>query len=262
VLFRTVYGAELEAIFKYIQFKQTTTLQEIADLFIVASAENATVSNSSIDDALSFLLAADILRRQHEHYSLSSDFGQQPFALIVLKQLARIAHSLQPSDHQLNPYFWLLLQDLFIQPNRLYVADVHAEANRLPAIAALGGISREKINAWKRVMEYLGLGYRAFGGFVLLYTPQLLYQIACLHVERSQSLQKFLEERVVQYLPCTDATGNLAEAVALPLLYLHEQGLIELHAIPDAPSRDYFGAKRYKGLLLKAEINNDSLHRH
>jgi hypothetical protein len=251
VLFRTIYGPELEAIMEYIAHQDFVAITDIYQLFLVPSAETMPISQSSIDDALGFLIGVGLVERRQDRLFSNTMLLSRPFALNILERLAQIGSGKRTSKSPLDSFYWLLLHELFIKPRQLYLADVHKEANRLPDIIKLGGISREKINAWKRFMEYLGLGYRAFSGFVLLYSPKLLQQIIHIHIEKSQSLQDFFEGTLAQYLPFADESGKLADSIALPLLYLHEQGIIELHTIPDSPKRDYFGQSRYKGLTLK-----------
>jgi hypothetical protein len=251
VLFRTVYGPELEAIMEYIAHYDFVAIKDIYRLFLVPAAEAMPISQGSIDDALGFLNAAGFIEHRHGQVHANQALKNKPFALNLLKRLAEIADGKVTNNHHLDPFYWLLLHELFIKRRQLYLADVHKEANHLPEIIKLGGISREKINAWKRVMEFLGLGYRAFSGFMLVYSPKLLQQIIQIHIEESQSLQDFFEGSLAQYLPFADESGKLADSIALPLLHLHEQGIIKLHTIADSPKRDYFGQKRYKGLLIK-----------
>jgi hypothetical protein len=72
-----------------------------------------------------------------------------------------------------DPIYTLLLDELFVKPDCLFVADVHTRANELRQVKEVGGLSREKTQAWQRVMGFLGVGRRVAGGFQCAYTKPI-----------------------------------------------------------------------------------------
>ena len=85
------------------------------------------------------------------------------FRLQTLHNLRQLEHGQMEATHAPDPYYTYLLNELFIKTGRQYIRDLHTEANQLESIRTAGGVSREKIQAWKRVMTYLGVGYRYKG---------------------------------------------------------------------------------------------------
>lgn len=251
MLFRTVYGPELEAIYNYIVKCNIQNVNpsktEICTMLMLPQTEGKSVSEQSVEDALAFLKSAHLITEEMGYVAYDHT-PSVPFAIRVLPWLRRLEQGAVPTDHPLDPLYTCLLTELFIKPDQLFVADVHTSANRLPAVQSVGGLSQEKIRAWERVMTFLGIGQRIADGFQCVYAPTLMSMILEQWKERRGTLQSFLEDCLAWMLPYANTNGDLAQAALIPLSYLHTRGQIELFPLQDSPTRAYFGQKRYKGI--------------
>lgn len=246
MLFRTVYGPELEAIYHFVA---TATMppsrQLIQAAFLPQCFDDQRLSTQSVDDALSFLVSARLIEEKNSLY-ISSSIVEAPFRVKTLHHLRALELGLREAGHPIDPLYTLLLTELFIGPNQLFIADVHKEANKLRQVTEAGGLSQEKIQAWKRVMEFLGIGRRMFGGFQCAFGPDLLLEILNQHGGQVEVLQTFLEAHLGRLLPYQTERGDLALAVQKPLHYLEQTGQIILSALQDSPRKPYFGDRKIK----------------
>jgi len=240
MLFRTVYGPELAALYEFVS-QGPATRETIYAMFVPDGG-----STQNVDDALTFLLSAWLIEGE-KVYQANSDDGM-PFRLQALRALRRLELGDETPLHAVDPLYTLLLTELFIQPDRLFVQDVHQAANGLRAVKEVGGLSLEKTQAWKRVMEFLRVGRRIAGGFQCAYDPSLLSDTLAAWSEERSTLQAFFEEHLAQFLPHQTVDGGLARAVATPLEYLWQQERVELLALQDSPSKPYFGDRRWRGI--------------
>jgi hypothetical protein len=251
VLFRTVFGPELASIFHYIQMASqrgsASTRSDIQRLFLPQDSSAVPIYNQNVDDALSFLESAGLIIQERDSFH-SQVVEDQPFPLLVLNALRTLENGGLVPHHPLDPLYTLIITEVFVKPDNLFVADLHTFANSLPKVKENGGLSREKIQAWKRVMEFLGVGYRAFGGFMCVYSPQLLTHVIDAWSQPEAALQTFFEAHLVNYLPFGRADDELAQAVRLPLSQLAEEKVIQLYAMQDSPSRTYMGTQRVRGI--------------
>ena len=130
------------------------------------------------------------------------------------------ARSLQLGDiepkHVTDPLYMLILEELFVRPNRVSVADLHTEANKLRQVQEVGGLSKEKLQAWKRVMAYLGMGWRVGDGFVCACVPSLLMEILDTWEYDEGPLQVFLEAYLGKFLPFQTVGGDLEIRLGSP----------------------------------------------
>jgi hypothetical protein len=246
MLFRTVYGPELEAIYTYLaEANGSLSRQAIHQAFMPTYQGERLASTQNIDDALSFLVAANLVE-ENGKFHITVDCSDLPFRLLALRQLQRLTKGEIQAKHKVDPLYMLILDELFIKPDRLFVTDVHAEANQVREVKEVGGLSREKLQAWKRVMTFLGVGQRIGNGFQCAYVPDLLLSILDCWSEGNGLLQSFFETRLVNFLPFETLTGDLAQAVSQPLLYLAAQRKITLAPRQDSPSKSYFGEQRFR----------------
>ncbi len=258
MLFRTVYGPELEAVYRYVVECNAEGVhpkrEDVHTAFIACQADGDLPSTQSVDDALAFLESGRMLEEVNG-YRASEPVAEAPFVVQLLRGIRCIEGGEISPEHPLDPLYTLLLTELFIRPDRLFVAGLHAAANQLPDVEKAGGLSKEKIRAWKRVMTFLGIGRRLPGGFQCLYSPSLVKAILAQWEKREDTLQSFLEDCFGHILPYARADGGLAQAVKAPLLHLVEQEEIALFPLQDSPTRSYFGRHRYKGIAWKGDIN-------
>ena len=252
MLFRTVYGPELEAIYSGIKCSATPlSKHEIHKLFLPSYRDRRKVSTQNIDDALSYLASAKLLNEtDHGYFVAESDL---PFKLHLLRNLRKMENKELQPNHEIDPMYILILDRLFIKPNQVFIDNLHSEVNQLREIRNLGGISKEKIQAWKRVMSYLGVGYRIGNGFQCSYNPNEMMTILTSWDERSGPLQTLFEDCLSVYLPYATDEGELSDPVANSLLYLEAAGKVKLSIRHDSPARPYFGEKRLRYIQITGD---------
>jgi hypothetical protein len=254
MLFRTIYGPELEAI--YLAIHQQNKLgvspnrETIYSQFLPMSNSSISIPTQNLDDALTFLRSSGLIEWQ-DGYRISLQESKNGFHLHLLRCLTILAENVEEPSHPLDPLFLKLLDELFILPNRLFIDDIHQEANRLKSVQALGGISREKIQAWKRVMEYLGIGFRAHNGFLCTYDPELILSIVRAWSFTQGTLQSFLEEHFSLFLPFRSRSGEIAQAAALSLIILKSSAKLDLYPLQDSPTRFYFEGQKLRGISIR-----------
>ena len=216
MLFVTVYGPELESLFQYIcvysEKQGTVHKQQIYDAYCPHASAPSKGQTKNIDDGLRFLLAARLIEGEHLYTpTIPLPVDPLPFAALVFRQLYQLdQYEIAPLDH----LYISLLEQLFILPNRMWVENVHQAVNQLPLAQQLGGISQEKTGAWRRVMEFLGVGYRKSEGFYCLYSPDLILSLLQHWGHVEGTLQPCCEEYLQQWLPCLTAQRDIARSVA------------------------------------------------
>ena len=254
MLFVTVYGPELESLFYYVyrytQQEGSINREHLYSAYIPQTSSPHKGQTKNIEDAIGYLKAARLIEGDKD--SLTTQPGVNvslPFAALLLRQFRQLEHI--PTQLPLIDLLYItLLEQLYIIPNRIWISDLHAAANRLELAQQIGGISQEKIGAWKRVMEFLGVGYRMGSGFYCLYRPELLQSIAARWYLGEGTLQEFFERYLQSWVPCLTGRGEVAQAVAYTLEYLAQKGYIYLHSKQDSPSRPYFGTHHLRGIKV------------
>lgn len=254
MLFRTVYGPELEAIYRFIYesgaARERISRESVHNAFVPRNEDGSLRSTQNVDDALLFLRSAGMIQ-DHKGFHVTREDQTLSFRLRLLRALRRIERGEQPASHPIDPLYTLLLDELFIKPDCLFVPDVHTRANELRQVKELGGLSREKTQAWQRVMSFLGAGRRVAGGFQCAYTADLVMDVAGCWTECQGTLQAFFEEHLGAYLPfARQSDGDLAIAVRAPLDYSANRQDLELFSLQDSPSRPYFGERRFRGIRV------------
>jgi len=243
MLFRTVYGVELPAIYGAIQ-NGLNTREQLKARMLSSYADGRTVSGQSIDDALSFLHSVYLIDEQSALQTIELEHGS--FALSLLHNLRLIQNGVLPPRQPIDALYWQILDEAFIKPDKLFVREPHKTINQMKSVAELGGISVEKVRSWQRVMTFVGLGRRISRGFQCAYSLSITREILQAWSDRTGNLQSFLEKHVDQYLPCITESGDIAQALAIPLSVLCEQGQITLEPRQDSPHKSYFGEQRIK----------------
>jgi hypothetical protein len=199
----------------------------------------------NIDDALAFLVATGLVYEYGNFFGISFASNLSP-DLLILRQMNRLARREIEAKHPLDPLYIAILDEVFIRPNRLFVDRIHIEVNKLRQAKAVGGLSQEKVQAWKRVMAFLGVGKKVGSGFQCVYAPALLRTVLHSWPEKSASLQSFFETHLTEFLPFETESKRVAQAVSEPLRYLAMRGEITLESRQDSPSKAYFGDQRFQ----------------
>ncbi len=253
MLFRTVYGPELQAIYAFIAYQSaqghSPSRQTIHQAFLSGYSNNEMGSTQSIDDALSFLLSAGLVQERSGNFAATDNDTR--FDIQLLQAMRRLETGRQAAIHPTDALYSLLLSELFVRPNCLFLPDLHGAANELRQVQEVGGLSREKIQAWKRVMTYLGVGRRVGSSWMCAYSPDLIAEIIQTWEHQQGTLQSLLEDCLARVLPFESQGGDLADCIAAPLEYLAQQGRIALYPLQDSPGKPYFGARRWRGIERK-----------
>lgn len=255
MLFRTVYGPELQAIYAFVAQQsaqvRSPSRQTIHQAFLSGYSNNEMGSTQSVDDALSFLLSAGLVLERSGDFAAAGDDAR--FRVLLLRAMRRLETGQQEPIHPTDALYSLLLSELFVRPNCLFLPDLHGAANELRQVQEVGGLSREKVQAWKRVMEYLGVGRRVGGGWMCAYSPDLIAEIIQTWEHQQGTLQSLLEDCLIRVLPFESQSSDLADCIAAPLEYLAQQGRIALYPLQDSPGKPYFGARRWRGIESKCD---------
>lgn len=254
MLFRTVYGPELLAIYTFVvsenRAERAPSRDDVHAAFVPRRADGSFCQTQNVDDALAFFRSAGLIEGEGTYRAC--DNGQGTFRVRLLRAMRRIELGQEEAEHPVDRLYMLLLTELFIRPDRLFVQNLHAEANQLRQVKELGGISREKTQTWKRVMEYLGIGRRAFGGFLCSYSPSLVEEIIADWTEERGTLQAFFEGAFGNILPyARQQDGGLAAPVRAPFEHLVAAGRLALFTLQDSPSKPYFGERHLKGIAKR-----------
>lgn len=254
MLFLTVYGPELESLFyyihKYTQREGLVSREQLYSSYLPQTALAHKGQTKNIEDAINYLKAARLIGGDKAYFCMQPDVDMgMPFAALLLRQFRQLEH-VSTQLPLLDLLYITLLEQLYIAPNRVWISDLHAATNQLGLAQQSGGISQEKIGAWKRVMEFLGIGYRMGSGFYCLYQPELLHVIALRWSLTEGTLQEFFEGHLQSWIPCLTGQGEVAQPVVQALEHLAQKGSIDLHSKQDSPSRPYFGTRHLRGIKV------------
>jgi hypothetical protein len=254
MLFLTVYGPELESLFlyihKYTQQEGSISREQLYSAYLPQTALTHKGQTKNIEDAVNYLKAARLIGGDQTYFCMQPEADMNlPFAALLLRQFRQL-EQVSTQLPLLDLLYVTLLEQLYIAPGRVWISDLHAAANQLRLAHQIGGISQEKIGAWKRVMEFLGLGYRVGSGFYCLYRPELLHAVALRWPLIEGTIQEFFEGHLQFWVPCLTARGEVAQSVAHTLEYLAQKGSIRLYSKQDSPSRPYFGTHHLRGIKV------------
>lgn len=265
MLFLTVYGPELESVFFYIhKFTYTNTRvsrQQIYEAYLPQLLQRQKGQTKNIEDSLGFLKAAHLIKGDTSFSScIREEEASLPFAALLLRYFRQL--ELNSSQLPLLDLLYIrMLDSLFISPNRMWISDLHSAVNQLDLAQQAGGVSKEKIGAWKRVMEFLGVGYRVGSGFYCLYRPELISTIAHQWTETEGTLQDFFERHMHHWIPCLTARSEVAFSASYTLEWLAKNGSLSLQPKQDSPSRPYFSDRHLKGIKLLTQTPSPSRER-
>jgi hypothetical protein len=253
LLFRPVYGPELEAIFTFVSVSNQRQFfpirEEIYQAFVPQKNDHAFHVTQNTDDAISFLKAAGLLSEDNGIFSAHPPVSPSPsFPVVLLSALRKVELNKKSSVNPLDPIYLSLLTELFIKPNVVFLPNIHTSANQIKEVKEAGGLGREKLQSWMRVMEFMGVGFRVRGQFICMYHPDLILDILKQWPLESGTLQSFIQDFFNLYLPNTTADGDIAKSLSIPLEKLRQEGAISLFQMQDSPSKPYFGEMRYRGI--------------
>ena len=247
ILFRTIYGPELEAVFLCLKQFGSMDTSELFNYFGTKTDDKKT-SSANLEDALLFLKTAGLVGcRDKKWHALrsSTNIDRDTFKLRLLQKLRKRSKKNRNHGNTLDPYFMGILEILFNGPDMSYIENLHEKINELDLPLPC---SEEKVNAWRRVMEYLEVGIRGYGGMLVVYRENLVLKIIQEWPEQEGPLQQFLEKHFQFYLPWKTKKGDIAFSLAHPLKQLEENGCISLFARQDLPCKGYLESRKIKWL--------------
>lgn len=228
MLFQMCYGPEIRSIYEIIRREQKQTIHELKEKFQYSGEGDIT---SLIDGALVLLKDLQFVNQENQVY-----FPVEPqwSVIEIFKKLRAISQVKQ--EDSLNYVFSTLYEELFVKPDRLFLVNMHYHINSKFDKTMVG---HEKVNAWKRIMEYFGLGRRVYAGFYALPHLGLLKEILSAVGPWEGGLHPFCENKLHPIIPCITGDGNVFKGLLFGLVSLNDQGYIELSYKQDLPFKAY-----------------------
>jgi hypothetical protein len=242
-LFQICYGPEIHSIFNTIQRFPNIRLSDLVSKFQYNAEGDIT---SLIEAVLQFLQSLEVIDIDNKK-QISTKEIQLDFIDIHLR-LNKIADKLNDPSNP-NYVFAKMFYDLFVKPNNLFIHNLHFETNNTFERIS---ISQEKINAWKRMMEYFGLGYRYNGGFYALPQYKLIKHLINYIGDWEGPLQLYFEDKIHPIIPCV-YKGNVFNGVIFSILNLNESHIIQLTRKQDLPFQAYGEMKEWNWIAVGSE---------
>lgn len=244
MLFRPVCGSDLEEVCRFLEVHGGTSSKgELEYWFVQRSASGSEATN--LEEALTVLRSARLCEGSDPVRLLR--IHQWPLQLDLLAKFRTLELGIEGGSHALDAWYSRLLSTLFIEPDRVYISEVHKQANRLgPPIP----LSDEKMNSWRRVMEWLGVGRRFGVGFLVSYSQALVQRLLETWGPAEGPLQDWVERHVERFLPVGTHHGDLPRAMVQPLVRMEHLGLVELSSRQDSPGKAYLGDRRVKWIKV------------
>lgn len=257
MLFRTIYGPELESVYLWLQQKGCQNNTQLGAAFGTIIDGRASAS-TNLEDALYFLMTCGLVLRKNDGNWVNSKSGMDSkklkMAILCSLRTIQISNN-SSSENVLDPYFLGVLDQLFIQTDICFRSSLHSDINGLGLPAPC---SEEKVNAWRRVLEYLGVGIRGYGGFHAQYSEDLVLGILEDWSEQSGPMQSFLENHFNRYLPWRNNNGDVGLVLKLTLLSLEQQGFLKMTQKQDMPRKSYLGEAKIKW-ISRGDKNENTL---
>lgn len=243
MLFRLICGQDLEEVARFLSANGgECSRADLNQWFVQRSVTGSEATN--LEETLIVLRTAGICTGTDPiRYTLHDE---QVLELQFLSKLRAFELGLEGGSHALDAWYLRLLQELFIGPDVLYRNDLHRLSNRLsPPIP----LSDEKLNSWRRVVEWLGLGRRFGAGFTAVWSMSLVRLLLRDWGQPEGALQDWIRH-IERYIPVTPHHGDLPRSLVQPLLCMEALGEVVLSARQDSPGKGYLGERRVKWIQL------------
>jgi hypothetical protein len=244
-LFQICYGPEIMAINNTIRLNPGVTRMELVKDYQSNTDNDIT---SLIDAVINFLLNLKFIKVDKEK-SLWSAHTECIEKIDYIVKLTEINNTLGDLSNQ-NFVFSRVFFDSFVIPNQLFIKDLYYITNLNYGRVS---ISHEKINAWKRIMEFFGLGYRMYGGFYALPQPKLMENIINRIGPWEGSLQQYFEKEINKYIPCV-YNGNIFNGIKYSLLNLNDNEKVSLLKKQDLPFSSFGENYEFNWIKVKGEL--------
>jgi len=246
MLFKTVYGSELDSLYFFIQNHEPIKEKDIFD-FNLSFKNNELSSSANISDALAFLQTSKLIFKDKTGWRIIKKLHSENFKINIIKNIRRISLDSIITNEKLDSYYFKIIEDLFIKNDIQFLSNVYEDVNNTYSIS----FSKEKINSWKRVLEFLEVARRGYGGILLIYNPYLILKIIDEYNWDSNnegSLQIFLQKHFNYYLPWENKNNEISITLINSLKYLEEKKYINLITKQDLPFKSYFYSRQINWL--------------
>ena len=222
------YGPEVRTVFECINRGYASSTTELKT--ILQYKDEGDIS-SLVDSVITFLKDLDLIdQKEKKITSLVAEWN----VIQVFKKINQI--SKRSDSESLNYIFTNLFDHLFVKPNRMFVSNLHYHVISSFSKTIVG---HEKINAWKRIMEYMGLGRRVYSGFYGLPQLNLMKDIVCSEPSWEGSLHHFCETVINPIIPCITNEDKVYNGILFSLVALSEVGCISISHKQDLPFKSY-----------------------
>lgn len=245
MLFKTVYGAELDSIYFLIQNHDPIEEKEILN-FNLCLNNNKLASPANIFDALSFLQTSNLIYKDKNNWRIFKKIKPENFKIKLIKNIRNISLN-NNSNKNLDSYYFNIIDELFIKQDIQFRSDIYQEVNAHYSIS----FSKEKINSWKRTLEFLEIAKRGYGGLLLIYNPYLILNIIDEYkwdYNNQGPLQTFLQKHFNNYLPWENKNKEISITLINTFKYLEDKNYINLITKQDLPLKSYFYSRRINWL--------------
>jgi hypothetical protein len=239
MLFQMCYGPEIKPIFQAIQQSNGITAMELRQKF---QYEKEGDIYSLIDGVVNFLKDLQMITQEN---SLLRSCDRTWNTVEILRFLNKLANNEEVNSF--NYVFANMYDILFVKPNRLFLNNMHYHVNSKFPDTFVG---HEKINAWKRIMEYFGIGRRVYSGFYSLPRISLLTEIISNTGQWDGGLHPFCEEKISAIIPCITSDGSIFNGLLFGLQELHNQHIITLSHKQDLPYKSYGQENKWNWLKV------------
>jgi hypothetical protein len=245
-LFQICYGPEINEVLQTVQKYQGISKEDLINKYQYHPEGDI---SSLVDAALNFLVNLNFINIDNSKniWAINEDAVNELSIIFRLKEISNQTDNLSDPNYIFSSMYY----QLFVVPNQMYLKDLYYEANVTFNKLA---ISQEKINAWKRIMEYLGLGYRVYGGFYALPHFNLINRLIQEIGSWEGPLQLFFEEKINPLVPCVH-NGKVFNGVLFSVINMYKVKMVKLSKKQDLPYSSYGEKKQWNwveigGVLL------------
>jgi hypothetical protein len=223
------YGPEIQAIYESIRREPGQTLSQLVEKY--QYQRDGDIS-SLVTGALTMLKDLQFIHQDETRYLPISNHRWS--VTDVFRKLNEISKT--ENDETLDYIFSSLYDELFVKPDKMFIVNIHYHVNSKFTKTMIG---HEKVNTWKRIMEFFGLGRRVYSGFYALPHLSLLRQIVSEIGDWEGGLHPFCERNIHPIIPCLTFEGNIFKGLLFGLLELNNQKIIEVSHKQDLPFKSY-----------------------
>ncbi|WP_438447077.1 hypothetical protein [Gorillibacterium sp. sgz5001074] len=244
MLFQMCYGPEIRTIYECIQKGEANNIRDLKDK--MQYQDDGDIS-SLIESTIVFLKDLEFIeQREHSYHPMVPNWSTL-HALLKFRELAKVSEA-----NSLNYIFASIYEEFFVKPNKLFISNIHYHVNSSFPKTMVG---HEKINAWKRIMEYFGIGRRAYAGFYALPQIELIIEIIRKIGPWEGGLHPYCEQFIDPILPCMTKDGKVFNGLLFGLVALSERGHIKVEMKQDLPFMSYGPNYEWNWIRIGEDVN-------